>query len=67
MRVLDPFSSKPASVLSIEFDENDRGEEIARVIVPKDDLAYAIGQNGQNVRLTVDLVGCDIDVRSPEE
>lgn len=59
-------SLEPASVLSIEFNENDRGEEIARVMVPKDDLAYAIGQNGQNVRLTVDLVGCDIDVRSPE-
>lgn len=59
-------SLEPASVLSIDFQENDRGEEIARVIVPKDDLAYAIGQNGQNVRLTVDLVGCDIDVRSPE-
>ncbi|MBS3786885.1 transcription termination factor NusA [Candidatus Bipolaricaulota bacterium] len=59
-------SLEPASVLSIEFKENDRGEEIARVMVPKDDLAYAIGQNGQNVRLTVDLVGCDIDVRSPE-
>jgi len=59
-------SLEPASVLSIEFNENDRGEEIAKVIVPKDDLAYAIGQNGQNVRLTVDLVGCDIDVRSPE-
>ncbi len=59
-------SLEPASVLSIDFRENDQGEEIARVIVPKDDLAYAIGQNGQNVRLTVDLVGCDIDVRSPE-
>ncbi|MBS3736093.1 MAG: transcription termination factor NusA [Candidatus Bipolaricaulota bacterium] len=59
-------SLEPASVLSIEFNENDRGEEIAKVMVPKDDLAYAIGQNGQNVRLTVDLVGCDIDVRSPE-
>lgn len=58
-------SLEPASVLSIDFQENDQGEEIARVIVPKDDLAYAIGQNGQNVRLTVDLVGCDIDVRSP--
>lgn len=59
-------SLEPASVLSIDFRENDQGEEIARVIVPKDDLAYAIGQNGQNVRLTVDLVGCDIDVRSPD-
>jgi len=58
-------SLEPASVLSIDFQENDKGEEVARVIVPKDDLAYAIGQNGQNVRLTVDLVGCDIDVRSP--
>lgn len=59
-------SLEPASVLSIEFNENDRGEEVARVLVPKDDLAYAIGQNGQNVRLTVELAGCDIDVRSPE-
>ncbi|MBS3740035.1 transcription termination factor NusA [Candidatus Bipolaricaulota bacterium] len=59
-------SLEPASVLSVEFNENDRGEEVARVLVPKDDLAYAIGQNGQNVRLTVELAGCDIDVRSPE-
>lgn len=59
-------SLEPASVLSIEFNENDQGEEVARVLVPKDDLAYAIGQNGQNVRLTVELAGCDIDVRSPE-
>jgi len=59
-------SLEPASVLSVEFSENDRGEEVARVLVPKDDLAYAIGQNGQNVRLTVELADCDIDVRSPE-
>ncbi|MFW6111566.1 MAG: transcription termination factor NusA [Candidatus Bipolaricaulota bacterium] len=59
-------SLEPASVLSVEFNENDRGEEVAKVLVPKDDLAYAIGQNGQNVRLTVELAGCDIDVRSPE-
>lgn len=59
-------SLEPASVLSVEFNENDRGEEVARVLVPKDDLAYAIGQNGQNVRLTVELADCDIDVRSPE-
>lgn len=64
--VLIRNSLEPASVLSIEFNEDDHGEEIAKVLVPKDDLAYAIGQNGQNVRLTVDLVGCDIDVRSPE-
>ncbi len=64
--VLIRNSLEPASVLSIEFNENEEGEEIAKVIVPKDDLAYAIGQNGQNVRLTVDLVGFDIDVRSPE-
>ena len=59
-------SLEPASVLSVEFSENDRGDEVARVLVPKDDLAYAIGQNGQNVRLTVELADCDIDVRSPE-
>ncbi len=64
--VLIRNSLEPASVLSIEFNEDDQGEEIAKVLVPQDDLAYAIGQNGQNVRLTVDLVGCDIDVRSPE-
>src|SRR6056297_1394044 len=60
-------SLEPASVLSIEFKENENEEKLARVIVPKKDLAYAIGQNGQNVRLTVNLADCDIDVRSPED
>lgn len=60
-------SLEPATVLSIDFNDDDEGERVARVIVPKKDLAYAIGQNGQNVRLTVELAECDIDVRSPGE
>ncbi|MBS3812912.1 MAG: transcription termination factor NusA [Candidatus Bipolaricaulota bacterium] len=60
-------SLEPATVLSIDFNEKEGGERVATVIVPKEDLAYAIGQNGQNVRLTVDLADCDIDVRSPED
>ena len=62
-------SLEPATVLSINFEEPEEDEKPKRalVIVPQEDLAYAIGKKGQNVRLTVELTGCEIDVRSPEE
>jgi len=60
-------SLEPATVLSIDFSEDEKGEKRALVLVPQEDLAYAIGKKGQNVRLTVDLTGYEIDVRSPEE
>jgi len=55
---------EPASVLSVELDEEKRS---ARVIVPDDELSLAIGKGGQNVRLTAKLVGYDIEVTSPSE
>lgn len=60
-------SLEPATVLSIDFQENEKDERHALVLVPQDELAYAIGKRGQNVRLTVELSGCEIDVRSPQE
>lgn len=58
-------SLEPATVISIDFEEESKDN--ALVLVPQEDLAYAIGKQGQNVRLTVELTGCEIDVRSPEE
>jgi N utilization substance protein A len=55
---------EPASVLSVEFDAENRK---AKVIVPDDELSLAIGKGGQNVRLTAKLLGIDIDVTSPSE
>jgi len=55
---------EPASVLSVEFDEEERS---AKVLVPDDELSLAIGKGGQNVRLTAKLIGYDIEVSSPSE
>jgi N utilization substance protein A len=55
---------EPASVLSVELDEEHRS---AKVIVPDDELSLAIGRGGQNVRLTAKLIGYDISVTSPSE
>ena len=55
---------EPASVLSVELDENSRS---AKVLVPNDELSLAIGKGGQNVRLSARLVGYDVKVSSPEE
>lgn len=60
-------SLEPATVLSIDIEEDKEGNKRALVLVPQEDLAYAIGKRGQNVRLTVELTDCEIDVRSPEE
>ncbi|MFQ5796041.1 MAG: transcription termination factor NusA [Candidatus Bipolaricaulia bacterium] len=57
-------SLEPASVLSIELDEENKA---AKVLVPDDELSLAIGKGGQNVRLTVKLTGYNIDVTSPVE
>jgi N utilization substance protein A len=57
-------SLEPASVISIEIDEEDKK---ALVVVPDSELSLAIGKGGQNVRLTAKLTGFDIDVTSPEE
>jgi len=55
---------EPASVISVEFDEEARS---AKVLVPDDELSLAIGKGGQNVRLTAKLIGYDIEVSSPSE
>lgn len=55
---------EPASVLSVELDEETRS---AKVLVPNDELSLAIGKGGQNVRLSARLVGYDVKVSSPEE
>ncbi|MGB2982301.1 MAG: transcription termination factor NusA [Candidatus Bipolaricaulia bacterium] len=55
---------EPASVVSVEFDEE---AQSAKVLVPDDELALAIGKGGQNVRLTAKLIGYDIEVSSPSE
>jgi len=55
---------EPASVISVEFDEEKRS---AKVLVPDDELSLAIGKGGQNVRLTAKMIGYDIEVGSPSE
>jgi len=55
---------EPASVISVEFNEE---EKSAKVLVPDDELSLAIGKGGQNVRLTAKLIGYDIEVSSPAE
>ena len=55
---------EPASVISVEFDEEARS---AKVLVPDDELSLAIGKGGQNVRLAAKLIGYDIEVSSPSE
>lgn len=47
---------------SIEFDHENR---VARVIVPDDQLALAIGRRGQNVRLASELTGYEVQIESP--
>ena len=54
----------PAEVESIVVDE-DRGT--MDVAVSEDNLAQAIGRNGQNVRLAAELTGWTINVMSTEE
>jgi len=55
---------EPASVISVEFDEEARS---AKVLVPDDELSLAIGKGGQNVRLAAKLIEYDIEVSSPSE
>ncbi len=58
-------SLKPAEILQMTLEEGD-GKNHATVIVPKDELALAIGRRGQNVRLAVKLTGWNIDIQSPD-
>ncbi len=58
-------SLKPAEILQMTLEEGD-DTRYATVIVPKDELALAIGRKGQNVRLAVKLTGWNIDIQPPE-
>ncbi len=52
----------PARVLQVELlDKN-----MAKAVVPEDQLSLAIGREGQNVRLAAKLTGWKIDVCTPE-
>ena len=57
-------SMAPAEVASIIVDEDSNTMDIA---VEEDNLAQAIGRNGQNVRLAGELTGWTINVMSEEE
>jgi len=54
----------PAEVSSIMVDEEKRSMD---VVVDEDNLAIAIGRNGQNVRLASELTGWTINLMSQEE
>ena len=54
----------PAEINSIVVDEELRSIDVA---VDEDNLAQAIGRNGQNVRLASELTGWTINVMSEEE
>ena len=54
----------PAQVMAVDIDEENR---VAQVIVPDDQLSFAIGKSGQNARLAAKLTGLSdwrIDIKS---
>jgi len=57
-------SMAPAEVASIIVDEDSHTMDVA---VAEENLAQAIGRNGQNVRLSAELTGWTINVMSEEE
>ncbi|MBV35256.1 MAG: transcription termination/antitermination protein NusA [Rickettsiales bacterium] len=57
-------SMAPAEVVSIVVDEDSRSMDIA---VDEDQLAQAIGRNGQNIRLASELTGWELNVMTEEE
>jgi N utilization substance protein A len=57
-------SMSPAEVASIVVDEDTHTMDVA---VAEDNLAQAIGRNGQNVRLSSELTGWTINVMSEEK
>ncbi|MCW2961890.1 MAG: NusA antitermination factor, partial [Thermoleophilia bacterium] len=54
----------PARVKEVHVDDENRQ---ATVIVPEDNLALAIGREGQNARLAAKLTGWRIDIRGADE
>jgi len=55
---------QPAEVSRVVMDEEKQRMD---VVVAEDQLSWAIGRRGQNVRLASNLVGWDIDVMTEEE
>ena len=51
----------PAEIMAVDINEEDN---FAQVIVPDNQLSLAIGKAGQNVRLSVELTGWKIDIKS---
>ncbi len=54
----------PAEVTKVVLDEENNRIE---VVVAEDQLSYAIGRRGQNVKLASQLIGADIDVLTEEQ
>ncbi|MEO6423409.1 MAG: transcription termination factor NusA [Candidatus Nitrotoga sp.] len=54
----------PADVTSIMVDEDNHSMD---VVVEEDNLAQAIGRNGQNVRLASELTGWELNIMTMEE
>ncbi len=50
---------KPTRITSVSVDE---AGQVVTVVVPDDQLAIAIGKNGQSTKLAGKLIGCKIDV-----
>ena len=54
----------PAEILSIMVDEDKKSMDL---VVTEDQLAQAIGRNGQNIRLATELTGWELNILSEEE
>ena len=54
----------PAEVSSIVVDEDKRSMDL---VVTEDQLAQAIGRNGQNIRLASELTGWELNILTEEE
>lgn len=54
----------PAEVVSIVVDEDSQSMDI---VVDEENLAQAIGRNGQNVRLASELTGWELNIMTEEE
>jgi len=57
-------SLSPASVVSVEVEDEEGDDKRAKVEVMEDQLSLAIGKGGQNVRLAAKLTGWKIDIQS---
>ena len=57
-------SMAPAEISSIMVDEDKKSMDL---VVTEDQLAQAIGRNGQNIRLATELTGWELNILSEEE